>query len=180
MSKTLIVNLFGGPGSGKSTTAAGVFHYLKREGVNCEYIQEYAKDVVWGENFKTLDNQIYVYGKQHNRIFRLKGKVDVIITDAPPIMGMVYCDWTKTSPFLSELAFEEHHRDDVNTLNFFIKRAKPYNPSGRTQDAEGAKVVDGEIRTLLDEYEIEFTEVLGDDDIVEFILAMIMVELKIK
>ena len=90
MGKTIVINLFAGPGCGKSTTASGVFSELKRIGVNCEYVQEYAKDLVWGKNFKALSNQIHVYGEQHNRIFRLKGEVDVIITDSPPVMGMVY------------------------------------------------------------------------------------------
>lgn len=175
--KSIVVNLFSGPGSGKSTTAAGLFHYLKKQNINCEYIQEYAKDIVWGENFKTLDNQIYVYGKQHNRIFRLKGKVDVIITDAPPVMGMVYCDWSKTSTALKQLAYDEHHRDDVKTLNFFIIRDKPYNPKGRTQDEEGARLVDIQIRELLSDFDIDYVEVLGDDDVVEHILAHVMNEL---
>ena len=32
MKKPIIVNLFGGPSSGKSTTAAGLFHKLKIQG----------------------------------------------------------------------------------------------------------------------------------------------------
>ena len=33
---TLIINLIGGPGSGKSTTAAGLFYKLKQMGIDCE------------------------------------------------------------------------------------------------------------------------------------------------
>lgn len=39
-----VVNLFAGPGSGKSTTAAGIFYILKSEyNINCEYVSEYAR-----------------------------------------------------------------------------------------------------------------------------------------
>lgn len=41
-----VINLFAGPGSGKSTTCAGVFNKLKLAGINCEMALEYAKDKV--------------------------------------------------------------------------------------------------------------------------------------
>jgi adenylate kinase family enzyme len=37
----LVVNLWGGPGSGKSTGACYIFAQLKLLGVNCEYVSEY-------------------------------------------------------------------------------------------------------------------------------------------
>lgn len=67
-----VINLFAGPGSGKSTTCAGVFSKLKLAGVNCEMALEYAKDKVWEQSFHTLDNQIYIFGKQLHRLWRLK------------------------------------------------------------------------------------------------------------
>ena len=66
----LVVNLFGGPGCGKSTVAALLFGKLKQHGVNCEMALEYAKDKVWEESFKTLEDQIYIFGKQLHKIWR--------------------------------------------------------------------------------------------------------------
>lgn len=43
MTKTLLVNLFGGPGTGKSTTRAGLFNTLKLTGVNSEEVPEHAE-----------------------------------------------------------------------------------------------------------------------------------------
>jgi len=45
--KALLVNLFAGPGTGKSTTMAGLFSELKFMGVNCEQAPEFAKEKVW-------------------------------------------------------------------------------------------------------------------------------------
>lgn len=42
-----VINLFGGPGIGKSTLAAGLFEHMKIAGFNVELVNEYAKDMVW-------------------------------------------------------------------------------------------------------------------------------------
>ena len=47
MHKTIVVNIFGGPSAGKSTTSAGIFYELKRQGIRCELVTEYAKSKVW-------------------------------------------------------------------------------------------------------------------------------------
>ena len=41
--KTLVINLIGGPGCGKSTIAAELFSRLKKMGVTCELVTEYIK-----------------------------------------------------------------------------------------------------------------------------------------
>ena len=90
MRKTLIVNFYGGPGSGKSTMAARIFAELKDLGINCEIATEYAKDVTWQKGYHVLGNQLYIFAKQQHRIWRLDGQVDVIVTDAPILNSLVY------------------------------------------------------------------------------------------
>jgi len=41
--KTKVINLFAGPGAGKSTTAAGLFAEMKRANVDVELVTEYVK-----------------------------------------------------------------------------------------------------------------------------------------
>lgn len=61
MKNTLLVNLYAGPGAGKSTGAAYIFAKLKMAGVDCEYVSEYAKDRVWQEDqFPLKHCQLYV------------------------------------------------------------------------------------------------------------------------
>lgn len=177
MKKPIIVNLFGGPGSGKSTTAAGVFNKLKLAGVNCEIVTEFAKHVTWKKDLNTLKNQIYVFAKQHDRMFHLKEQVNVIITDSPIIMGLIYTDWNTVSKSFEQLVVDEFARPDAINVNIFINRVKPYNPSGRNQTVDEAIEKDNDIYKLLNKYSIDYTYVDGDEDaagdIAKHILGML-------
>lgn len=157
-SDTLIVNLLGGPGSGKSTTAANVFSELKWSDVNCEIAAEYAKDLVWEHRFKTFENQIYIFGKQHHRIYRLIGQVEVVITDSPILLTPIY-DLEKRET-LKQLVLEEYNK--VNNFNVVLTRRKKYNPKGRNQTEDGAKGVDVAIREFLQENDLPYLEVPGN------------------
>lgn len=161
MKKTLFINLFGGPGTGKSTLCASIFTELKIKGIDCEMALEYAKDVVWEESFTKLKNQIYIFGKQHSRIHRLIGKVDVVITDSPLINSIVY-DQTDNQ-YLKSLVLYEF--DKLNSINYFLNRGVNYNPNGRVQSIEDALKVDEKYRSLLVDNNIPFTEVvIGDNN----------------
>jgi protein-disulfide isomerase len=63
MKKTIFVNLFGGPGTGKSTLCAGIFSQLKIKGIDCEMALEYVKDLVWEESFEKIKTEYVDNGK---------------------------------------------------------------------------------------------------------------------
>jgi len=165
----IIVNLFGAPGSGKSTGAAYIFSQLKMLGVDAELVIEFAKDKVWENNTEVLNNQTYVFGKQHFRISRCADKVDVIVTDSPLLLSAIYNH--------SELLGEEFNDlvakifKSYTSVNYFISRSKPYNPNGRLQTEKESDGIADEIKTLLGRYDVKYTEVSGNtvgyDKIVE-------------
>jgi hypothetical protein len=159
MTESLIVNLFAGPGSGKSTMASGLFYTFKNHGKNAELAGEYAKDLVWSRRQHTLQDQIYVFGKQHHRIFRLIEDVDLIIADSPILLGLAYAqDYPQCFRDTVNWAFNQY-----NNINFYIERVKPYNPKGRNQDLDGARAKDDEIKALLKEYNTPYISVPGND-----------------
>ena len=86
----ILVNLYGGPGSGKSTGAAYIFSKLKMAGVNAELVTEFAKEKVWEESKAVFENQAYIFGKQYFRISRCADQVDVIVTDSPLLLSVIY------------------------------------------------------------------------------------------
>lgn len=155
MKKTLVVNLIGGPGSGKSTTASGIFYALKRMGVNCEMALEFAKDKVWEESYKILDDQFYIFGKQYHKLFRLNGKVDVIITDSPLIISILY---NKTSSkYFNDFVLEQYNT--FYNLTFLLNRPKNYQAEGRIQTKEESEVLDTVIKDILNKNNVCFHEV---------------------
>lgn len=172
--KTIVVNLWGGPGAGKSTSAAGVFYELKRKFVNCELVTEYAKDLVWSETTNLLTNQVHILGEQHNRMFHLKNKVDVIITDSPFLMGVIYADYDVISPSFEQFVVDEFKRTDVINVNYLIKRVRHYVSEGRMQDEAGAKAKDKEITDLLRKHNIEYTVLEGKESTVPIIVEQVM------
>jgi hypothetical protein len=123
----IVANLFAGPGVGKSTTAARVFSELKLKGVNCEMALEFAKDKVWEESFKTMDDQIYIFGKQFHKIWRLRDKVDVIITDSPLPISIVYDK--ENSESFHKLIMEQFNK--FANFNYLLERGGEYQTEGR-------------------------------------------------
>jgi hypothetical protein len=178
--KTIVVNLFGGPGSGKSTQALGVAYKLKLNGVNCEYASEIAKDLMWREDYGSLKDQVKIFGKQNGKIFDLKDKVDVVITDSPAVMGLLYCDNNDVSvKELKALAIAEFNRDDIINVNIMLKRDpnRDYDPNGREQTADEAKEKDKDVRVLLSELGIRVRHFIAQESTVDYIYTDIMKKL---
>lgn len=152
-----VINLYAGPGTGKSTTAAALFAELKYRGVNCELVTEYAKDLVWRGASKEFTSQEYLFGKQHFRLKRLYDVVDYIVTDSPILMQAVYITpdfYLKSLKTCIYEAWQHYENLDV----FLVRNTdnKAYNPVGRHQTEPEAIVKDGEISALLDEYEVPY------------------------
>ena len=144
--KTLIVNFFGGPGAGKSKMAGRLFSDLKDKGFKVEYATEYAKDMTWQKSQHVLTNQIYVFGKQQHRIWRLDGKVQIIVTDSPILNSIIYCK-EDTSELFKELVKEEFRKRP--NMNINLLRGKHYDSDGRNQTIDQAVILDNEITELV-------------------------------
>ena len=86
----IVINFFGGPNSGKSTQAAGLFYKMKLEGYSVEHVNEYAKMCVWENRMEMLEDQLYVMAKQNRRVKRLEGKVGYAVTDSPILLSSIY------------------------------------------------------------------------------------------
>lgn len=152
-----VINLLGGPGCGKSTTASGLFYYMKLKGLKVELVREYVKDAVYEER-NIFDDQVYIFAKQNRRQAILKDKVDWIVTDSPLLLSAVYApvNYYKSFPLLCIQAFEEY-----DNYNFFIQRNKPYSTQGRYHTYEQALETDKKVIKMMEEYNMPFINVLG-------------------
>lgn len=157
----IVVNLFGVPGSGKSTGTAYIFAKLKMAGINAELVSEFAKDKVWEETKAVFENQAYIFGKQSFRLSRCKDKVDVIITDSPLPLSIFY----NKNKDIYGASFDKSVMDVFNSyqnLNFLINRVKPYNPKGRFQTEEESNALKAPMIEFLKSQNIEYVEMDGN------------------
>lgn len=172
MHKPIVVNLFGSPSAGKSTAAAYIFAQLKMHGINCELVTEFAKDKTWEHNTGALSNQAYVFGKQCYRMSRCAEQVDVIITDSPLLLSIIY----NNNPVLGD-DFNKtvlNVFNSYNNINYLLNRVKPYNPTGRTQTEEESNVIGIQIKQMLTDNAINFEEKTGENSSYEKIIQDVL------
>lgn len=134
----VVINLWGGPGCGKSTTMAKIFSELKIKGYNVEMVSEFAKDLVYEKRNETMKDELYIFAKQNHRLFRVKDKVDIIVTDRPLpltcVYDKVYGKNDKNLHTLVRRTFKEY--DNINILLGFNENN--YKKEGRLQTKEEA------------------------------------------
>lgn len=182
-----IICLYGGPGTGKTTTMAGIFYKLKAMGFNCEMNPEYIKDWVWeGRGIKPGD-QTYFFAKmaRKERIY-MDAEVDFIITDSPLILthfyGLKY-DQYEQKHNTSLMMLKNHHEickdKGYKVDHFFLERVKSYNPEGRYQTEDEARTIDDEIKLMLGTFNIKHKDVVADDHAVMAIVGLVCPSLTI-
>ena len=169
MTDTIVVNIFGAPGAGKSTGAAYIFSRLKMLGVDCELVTEFAKDKVWEENPTPFLNQMYMFAKQYYRVARVDGKVRVIITDSPLPLSIHYNKDKRLTENFNLTVMDIFN--SFNNVCYFLKRAKSYNPNGRHQTEEESDAMSKDIFEMLTNYGVSFSTLYGTESGYESIVT---------
>ena len=170
-----VVNLFAPPGAGKSTGAAYIFAKLKMAGVNAELITEFAKDKVWEENKEAIKNQAYLFGKQYYRMSRCKNKVDVLVTDSPLLLSILYNNDGTLGEEFNKLVSNVFK--SFNNLNYWLKRIKPYNPKGRLQTEEESLALVPKLKQILADENIRCKEFRGIEEDYDKIVDHVLLHL---
>lgn len=153
--KPLVVNIIGGPDCGKSLMTSSVFSFLKWRHINCEMTSEHTKDCIWKNNSELLNNQLFVFGQQHNRLYHFLDNVDVIITDSPLILSIIYD--SKRNLNLKSLVLDEFRK--YNNINYLLIRKKKYILGCKLQTEEKSKKTNDIFRNFLKMYDIPYKEI---------------------
>lgn len=132
-----LINLFAGPGSGKSTAAASLFSTLKSRHLTTELVGEFAKELIYLGNEIQLVNQVYIMGSQYRKQKDLERYgVEVAISDSPLQLQLTYCRdkhyYTELTSLVNKL------QSEFKNKNIFIHRAAPYQMHGRMQTEKEA------------------------------------------
>lgn len=158
------INIFGGPGTGKSTTAAWLFATLKQAGKNIELVTEYIKTWAWEGRVPSSYDQTYVFASQLRREDILTRRGVHVVTDSPLPLQLVYVKKYKC-PFYDELLslckkFDNEHP----SFNIRLKRTVPFQTFGRYETLEEAKEIDMAILQVLREYGAPYLDVDPERD----------------
>lgn len=177
---TTVINLYGGPGAGKSTSAAYVYYLLKAAGENVELVREYVKDWAYeGRRIDTFD-QIYFLGKQVRKESMLFGKVKWLVTDSPIFMNLYYASLYCT-PILAAgvtaatLAFYQQSAEDGHKhIHILLERSNPYVRDGRYQTEAEALEIDKGLKLMFDKYNIPIINSHPDESELKTVTARIV------
>lgn len=157
-----VINLYGGPGTGKSTTAADLFALMKWNNMNVELVNEYAKEITWEKRFEILEDQFYITAKQNRKLTRIKDQVEWAVTDSPLLLALAYAkpDYLPNhfKPVIRELY------DTYDNINIFLIREKQYHTLGRNQTETEARKIDQWVKNFLVENGYPFYEVAANEN----------------
>ena len=162
---TKVINIIGGPGCDKSLFSAAIILQLNLHNKTVETIPDYAKSLVWQQNFEVLKNQYFIAQRQYEMLNLLDGQVQFLITECSLPQVLYYnehyeeniCDVGKTR--LQILEWYKQH----NNVNIFVERGeKKYVHTGRFQDEEQAKNIDRGLRAMLVREGLRYTALPPD------------------
>lgn len=142
------INLFAGPGCGKSTLSAYLFHELKEAGVSVELVREFIKDWAYDDIKPRSFDQFYIMGEQMRREdIPLRNGVRLIVTDSPILLGSLYSNDNISSITQNTVRLFD---EEYTPLNIVLGRDdKRFKQEGRWQNLDESKIVDKKIEKML-------------------------------
>ena len=138
-----------------------MFYELKKNGYDCGLVTEMATELVYDEAFNVMNDQIYLFGEQWHRTFRMLGKVDFIVTDSPLLMNIVYNSF-KDEDF-DKFIYSRIHK--LKSLNFFVNRSNAFSEVGRIHNLEQSKEVDKTIKELAKKNDVDLIDVEQENSV---------------
>ena len=90
----------------------------------------------------------------------LEDEVDVVVTDSPLILGVLYNQDERLGEAFNNVIVQVSK--SYESLNYLIKRVKPYNPKGRLQTEEESDAMGLKFKELLEKYFPNYEEIEGN------------------
>ena len=148
----VVINCFSGAGAGKSTVALLLAGLLKQSGVDCEYVDEWHKMSVWLNHGNVLQHPEMMLANQHQKLWALDGKVQVVVSDCPLLLFAPYArEYITDYPYaeFEELSLRLNSKYD--NYNVWINRNPDiFKQEGRVQTLDESIVMDNKIRTFVE------------------------------
>lgn len=158
----LMVNFYAGPSAGKSVAALELAAALKKAGYNAEYVSEFAKDLVLEGRTDELKDQKKITDTQYKWFDRLRGSVDIIVTDSPVLLGLVYGEGKISEEYAEQIRGYYDTSDNFNMLMTRPKNAS-FQKGGRIHDEQQSIELDGKIKSMLEAQKVFYGTYKRDD-----------------
>jgi thymidylate kinase len=139
-----VVNLVAGPGSGKSTAAAGLFYVMKNHGEKVELVREVPKIHCYRGDLQNL-TQTEMFEEQMELQLDLIGQVEYCISDGPLLTYMAYARAGDGADY-AKMVYSNFNR--FENINIYVRRTKEYAPYGREQSEDEARLLDRRLRNV--------------------------------
>jgi len=163
---TQVINIIGGPGCEKSLFTAGIVMNLHLRNKTVEVIPDFAKALVWQQDYEALRNQYQIALQQYRMLEALDGQVQFLVCECSLPQLLYYnehhpdniCDLDKTRQQILEW-----HGAFTN-VNVVVQRNpdRRYVRAGRFQDETQAMEMDRGMRELLARDGVGYTELSPD------------------
>lgn len=146
--ETTVIDIYGGPGIGKSVLAAQVYTELSRQGESVELVREYVKPWAWNGIAVKKWDELYIFAKQLKAEADMYGKVKYLVTDRPLGLSIAYSKLYGSGPSqirMRELVYsvlDEHKEDGISHLPVLMQRRHPYSNEGRFETSNQARLID--------------------------------------
>ncbi len=171
------INLFGGPGTGKSLLALRLAPDLRCRGFKLELSLEYVKSWVFeGHKVEPLD-QFYLFAKQlRQESLMLRTPGTIVLTDAPLWQCAAYSYRDGPQEITRSLYEAAYYFDGLYPpLNLLLSRVFEYDARGRWETPYQAELMDGTIFDCLGDSGLPHVKVdpRFPDDVLSLVLDRI-------
>ena len=171
------INLMGGACCGKSITATNIRSQLGFKGYDIELVDEAIKDWTYIPRIPKDCDSFFLQASQiQKEDIRLRAGVDLIVSDSPLFLQYFYA-WHHKVPLQKLMLSASHEFDEMyRSLYIFLNREdRFYDEVGRYENLKEAKLIDDEIKDLMNINYIPYKEFscLNQEEIIDYIISQV-------
>lgn len=145
----LLINVYGSPATGKSYTAEHLAAALRDAGIACELVTEYATELIHQGRTDELKDQVVVTGEQLRREQAALNHANIVITDSPTALGIIYAPEHQKAA-LHDIAAQSDKIPHINILlRHDYESLATFSINGRIHDKEQSLAIQEQLIEML-------------------------------
>ena len=141
-----VINLFAGPGTGKTTLCYELLAAMKKQGLRVEHVRDIPREEVYWESWRELDDHLIQLAKIQSAINMHRPHCDYLVVESPVLMRLAYLPTVnERQPMngekaISQLALALHQQED--NLDVLLVRNPEFGYDQRGRDQNEAQALE--------------------------------------